>query len=33
MTTIYTNANIFQGTTDQLLKNAWFTVDDQGAHC
>lgn len=30
MTTIYTNANIFQGTTDQLLKNAWFTVDDQG---
>lgn len=30
MTTIYTNANIFQGTTEQLLKNAWFTVDDQG---
>lgn len=30
MTTLYRNANVFQGTSDQLLKNAWFTVNDAG---
>lgn len=31
MTVVYTNANIFQGTKDELLNNAWFLVGDDGA--
>ncbi len=30
MTVVYTNANIFQGTKDELLNNAWFLVGDDG---
>lgn len=30
MTTLYTNVNLFQGTTNQVLENAWFTVNDDG---
>lgn len=30
MTTVYKNCNLFVGTKDEVLTNAWFEVDDQG---
>ncbi|GAO99909.1 metal-dependent hydrolase family protein [Fructobacillus ficulneus] len=30
MTTVFTNANLFDGVTDEINENSWFLVDDLG---
>ena len=30
MSTVFTNCSLFTGTSDKVVQDAWFTVDDDG---